>query len=168
EGRFPPGEYQPRVHVFCATHVMAGDEPLLTLGSQPRDDLVFELQPAAVIAGTLLDESGQPFNDAQIAARSDQYVSSWRVESDGTFRLTGLPPNTYELGAETGESPVKTEPAQYELRPGESVTDIALVLPRGATVTGTLADQDGQGIEGAVISAVGQETREAKTLSSGA
>src|SRR5690606_27026849 len=66
EGRFPPGEYQPSVHVFCATHVMAGDESLLTLGSQPRDDLLFELQPAAVIAGTLLDESGHPFNDAQV------------------------------------------------------------------------------------------------------
>jgi hypothetical protein len=168
EGRFPPGDYHPRVDMSCATHVMAGDEPLLTLGAQPRDDLVFELQPAAVIAGTLLDEHGQPFDDAQVTARSDQYGSGDRVESDGTFRFTGLPPGTYELKAETGESPAKAKPTQYDLRPGESITDIALVLPRGATVTGTLIDQDGRGIDGAVISAVGQETREAKTLSSGA
>jgi hypothetical protein len=168
EGRFPPGDYQPRIDMFCATHVIAGDEPLLTLGTQPRDDLVFELQAAAVIVGTLLDEFGQPFDDAQVTVRSNQRASGKRVESDGTFQFTGLPPGTYELVAETGESPAKAEPAQYELRPGESVTDIALVLPRGATVTGTLIDQDGEGIEEAAISAVGQETREAKTLSSGA
>jgi hypothetical protein len=168
EGRFPPGDYQPRIDMSCATHVMAGDEPLLTLGTQPRDDLMFELQPAAVMAGTLLDDYGQPFDDAQVTVHSDKYARSTRVESDGTFRVTGLPPGTYEFGAETEESPAKTEPAQYELRPGESITDIALVLPRGATVTGTLVDQDGVGIEGALISAVGQETREAKTLSSGA
>lgn len=168
EGRFPPGDYQPCIEMSCATHVMAADEPLLTLGTQPRDDLMFELQPAAVMAGTLLDEHGQPFDDAQVTVQSEEHGRSTRVESDGTFRVTGLPPDTYELVAETEESPAKTEPAQYELRPGVSVTDIALVLPRGATVTGALVDQDGEGIAGAMVSAVGQETREARTLSSGA
>jgi hypothetical protein len=99
---------------------------------------------------------------------SDHRAGGRRVEPDGSFRFTGLPPGTYELSAETGESPARIEPTQYALRVGESLIDIALVLPRGATVTGTLVDQDGDGIEGAVISAVGQETRGARTLSSGA
>lgn len=167
EGRFPPGEYQPRIDLTCPTHVMPADEPLLTLGSQPRDDLLFELQPAAVLSGTLLDEQGQAFHDAFVLIHSERFSSGRRVDPSGTFRFVGLPPGSYELRAESNESPTKSEPELYELRSGESVTDIELVLPRGATVTGTLTDQHGVGIEGAVISAVGQQTREGKSLAAG-
>lgn len=167
EGRFAPGEYRPRVNIMCPTHVMAADEPLLTLGNQPRDDLLFELQPAAIVSGTLLDDHGRPFDDAQVSVRSEQYSSGTRVDPSGGFRFTGLPPGSYELTAESKESPSTIAAKHYELGAGESVTDVALVLPRGATVSGTLTDQNGEGIEGAVISAVGQQTREAKSLAAG-
>lgn len=167
EGRFPPGEYRPRVNITCPTHVMPADEPLLTLGTQPRDDLLFELQPAAVLSGTLLDEQGQAFHDAFVSVHSERYSGGRRVDPSGTFRFVGVPPGSYELRAESNESPTTIEPEHYELRSGESVTDIELVLPRGATVTGTLTGQDGAGIEGAVISAVGQQTREGKSVAAG-
>jgi hypothetical protein len=167
EGRYPPGDYQPWLGFGCATHVLANDEPILTLGARSPEALVFELAPAAAIAGTVLDEQGQPFQDAGVVVHSDQFMRAQQVEPSGEFRIAGLPPGEYELWAQSEESSIEGEREPHSLAAGESITDLALVLARGASVTGTLTDQDGQAIAGASITAVGGHSREAVSLASG-
>jgi protocatechuate 3,4-dioxygenase beta subunit len=87
-----------------------GDPPsMLTLAAgQTVKDLVFHLPPAAVIAGRVVDEDGDPLMHAQIQAfryvyleGRRQFVPQWSVETDdqGYYRIPGLAAGRYQVSA---------------------------------------------------------------------
>jgi len=82
---------------------------ILTLvPGQRLRDLVFKLIPAAVIAGRVYDEDGEPVPGARMEAMQYQYIESRRqltpmryatTNDLGEYRLFGLPPGRYYIRA---------------------------------------------------------------------
>src|SRR2546421_6324544 len=63
---------------------------------------VARAQVNGTIIGTVTDQSGQPLAGVKIVARSDTQIGGAKVTystSEGTFRLPGLQPGTFEVGA---------------------------------------------------------------------
>ena len=78
---------------------------VLTLSAgQELKDLLIRLQAAAVVAGRVTDEDGDPLPDAQVAVLRETYVSGhsrWeqagaeRTNDLGEYRIAGLPAGNY-------------------------------------------------------------------------
>jgi Carboxypeptidase regulatory-like domain len=75
---------------------------------QTKTDLIFKLIPAAVIAGRVFNEDGEPVPNASVTASREAYQEGRKtmtpftqVTTDdlGAFRLFGLPPGRYFVSA---------------------------------------------------------------------
>ncbi|MHC4493350.1 MAG: carboxypeptidase regulatory-like domain-containing protein [Planctomycetota bacterium] len=92
-------------------------------GGQGTASLRFELGPAVVIAGRVVDKAGRPVDSCWLRAkhtvspkgtlRREPFYA--RVSSDGTFRLDNLPAGTYTLDARSN-SPLPGRPKLRDLR----------------------------------------------------
>jgi hypothetical protein len=99
------------------------------------------------ISGSVVNESGQPFAGVQVAIRAMNGSVPARTsitDSDGNFRLNGLPPALYIISASTPA--YVTEPRDPNLPPvhnrlGDSVK---LQLIRGGVITGTVTNAAGE------------------------
>lgn len=86
-----------------------GPGAVLTLHSQQEvHDLIFRLIPAAVIAGKILDDDGEPLASVQVSALRETYSEGKRAFSTqgivstndlGEYRLFGLAPGRYFVSA---------------------------------------------------------------------
>ncbi|MDX2091949.1 MAG: carboxypeptidase-like regulatory domain-containing protein [Kofleriaceae bacterium] len=112
----------------------------------------FALVPGGVIEGVVRDaRSREPVAGAIVRARLDggsgirfggETVRRATASADGRFRLTGMRPGSYEIEAED-ETRTTREPTVIGLGVGEQVTDLALLVGTGATVSGTVIDDAG-------------------------
>lgn len=87
------------------------DDPGAVLALRPGQgvkDLLFRLIPSSVIAGRILDEDGEPLPSVNVTAAREVYSEGKRtlsmgatVETNdlGEYRLFGLPPGRYFVGA---------------------------------------------------------------------
>jgi protocatechuate 3,4-dioxygenase beta subunit len=75
---------------------------------QTKTDLIFKLIPAAVIAGRVFNEDGEPVPNASVIAAREAYqegrktmtqVTQVTTDDLGAFRLFGLPPGRYFVSA---------------------------------------------------------------------
>jgi len=75
---------------------------------QTKTDLIFKLIPAAVIAGRVFNEDGEPVPNASVIASREAYqegrktmtpVTQVTTDDLGAFRLFGLPPGRYFVSA---------------------------------------------------------------------
>lgn len=114
----------------------------------------FELRPGVLLAGIVHDEGGQPVRGALVAANSRALAEGDRVEGktdvDGRFALPALTPGQVRLFAERGG----LRPAVWdggELREGDAVLDLDLLLETGQSVAGRVTWPDGRPAAGAVI-----------------
>jgi len=120
-GRFklngvPPGPYQVMVtrNGFSRQVAISGNaSPSLTLApKQALKDLTLELAPAAVIAGRVVDQDGEPLANVQLLPF--RYVSlqgarqlvpsggSASTDDQGAYRMFGLDPGQYYVSASYG------------------------------------------------------------------
>jgi hypothetical protein len=120
DGRFAlknvePGQYRLEVsrYGFVSQHYgqKRAEDPGATLTLSPGrvlSDLIFHLLPAAVIAGRILDEDGQPLPWVQLSAMHEVYYEGKRklqtesiAETNdlGEYRLFGLSPGHYLVSA---------------------------------------------------------------------
>lgn len=83
------------------------------------------------------------------------------TRDDGSFAFTGLAPGRYELIAAKDAYVTMRSGAQRSGRRGTSLTlaasaaaRVSIALPRGAVVTGTILDVDGQPAQGIVVTAL--------------
>jgi hypothetical protein len=89
--------------------VLKGDEP---------DGLTVKLQPAATIAGRLLDAGGEPLADVDIMGQFEPgqlgVMTGWggffngKTDHEGRFRITGIVPDV-KLGARVSRRPRQGE-----------------------------------------------------------
>jgi hypothetical protein len=82
-----------------------------TLTLQPGQaisDVIFKVTPQAVISGRIADADGDPLENAGVSALRATYnrngkqwttIGSARTDSQGSFRISGLPPGKYILSA---------------------------------------------------------------------
>jgi len=125
----------------------AVDAPVV-LRVEPGETLRCDLQafPAAVLAGRVVDEAGEPVPGADLflwwhdPGRGD--ARGARSADDGSFRLDGLPALVGELSVKRpGHRPLErvgTTLARGEVREG-----VELVLPRGGGIEGRVVWPDG-------------------------
>jgi hypothetical protein len=120
-GRFklngvPPGSYQVMVtrNGFSRQVAISGNaSPSLTLSpKQALKDLTLELAPAAVIAGRVVDQDGDPLPNVQLQPfryvniqGTRQFVpsgASASTDDQGAYRMFGLDPGLYYITASYG------------------------------------------------------------------
>ena len=120
DGRFaikevPPGDYRVTVtrngyvgESYGATRPMDPGLPLALSPGKQVNDLIFRMTPAAIIAGHVRDENGEPLPWAQVTASLSYFtqgkrtlmpVSSSATSDLGEYRLFNLPPGKYLLSA---------------------------------------------------------------------
>ncbi|MEZ4399128.1 MAG: carboxypeptidase regulatory-like domain-containing protein [Kofleriaceae bacterium] len=105
----------------------------------PMDDVIIEVEPMAAISGTVL-RRGRGVADIEVSA--GRYRT--RSQADGSYRLDGLPAGKYEIGAESPDA--YSDAVAVVLERGEARTGVDLDLTHGASIVGTVVDQDGHGV----------------------
>ncbi|HEX3126819.1 MAG TPA: carboxypeptidase regulatory-like domain-containing protein [Thermoanaerobaculia bacterium] len=115
------------------------------------------LWPSSFLAGTIVDEDGQPVEQAEVriyaagSGSSDDPVVRVRTSGQGTFRITSLPKGWCDLDVRRpGFVPLRVP--GVELRPDSAVDLGPLVLTRGKRLEGrAIEPRDEVPIEGAEV-----------------
>ncbi len=90
------------------SNAMRGTSLVIATAGQEIKGLVFKLAPTAVIAGRVLDDEGEPMNNAIVMALSPGYTRGKRdllplataqTNDMGEYRLSGLKAGRYVVGA---------------------------------------------------------------------
>ncbi len=114
------------------------------------------------ISGTVKDPAGEPVRRATVAISGDMRLDRMTItDEQGRFALTDLPSGRFSVTASKAGYPQVSYGAKRPYRPGpgvflqegEHVADIALVLARGAAMTGTVYDEDGAPMPGVPVMA---------------
>jgi Carboxypeptidase regulatory-like domain len=110
----------------------------------------------AVVAGTVVDESGRGIDTFRALAHVDGPQRSGMLTAtpegeDGRFRIAGFPPGTYALEIQAGRFADKSLPG-VRVSAGQIVDVGRIVLSAGGTVRGTVVDSSGAPIPGANVS----------------
>jgi len=110
---------------------------------------------AVRLSGTVTGSAGTPINaritlESQGVAEGAGTNKSAATAADGTFTIPGVPPGAYVLTA-TGRSASPTTSAEVASMTitvgGEDVAGLALTATRGATISGTVAADNGTRLE---------------------
>ncbi len=119
----------------------------------------FALVPGGVIEGVVLDDrSKQPVSGAMVSARRDSAsimlaergVRVVTTRGDGRFRITGLRPGAYELGATAKQRRTRV-PTQIGLGVAEQITDVELLVGTTPVVRGKVIDETKAPVANATI-----------------
>lgn len=116
-----------------------------------REALVAEMEPEAVLAGVVKDEtSGEPVADAKVWVRpwfdpnqgnyndGEEYpFDAVTTAKDGSFRIGQLGEGKWQVRVRHKQRPV-VPPEDFELKAAEQKLDLVLKMPVGARVAGTL------------------------------
>jgi hypothetical protein len=152
----PPGRY---TVTFQSTEI---EQKTVSGVMAPSDDLDVELQVVGrpVIRGTVVDaETGEPVPAFRIRVlklghlRGPGYVQDpqWRSIDDavGEFRFDVVGPGIYQVHVMAGgRALARSEPINTDENQGELVQ---LKLSRGATLSGTVVDEQGEPVDGARV-----------------
>ncbi len=135
-------------------------------------ELPIELFPQAVIAGKVVDGSGQPLQRAQVQALRANEPAGFEETNDlGEYRLSGLDPGSYRIrvthseGRESELDPTPittasaTKPTELAVKPGALISGIDFVLNpvRPVSVRGTIHTETGAPMDQASMSMAGPD-----------
>ena len=116
--------------------------------------------PQAVGGGTLVgrvvDDRGTPVGSATVYAQSETVGPPLQAQVDeatGRFRLGGLEPGPWTVGAVVMAEERFSAPREFLVFAGEEA-QVELVLPRLATLEGTVVDAGGRGVRAELIGQV--------------
>lgn len=125
----------------------------------PDAELLFVLEPAAGVSGTVLDSFGNPIGGASVSreitlaegiAAQGREQESVASNPKGQFLLTGLDPGAHAIVA-TKEGFAESAAAPVELVSGEVTLNIVLQLRVGGLLTGEVLDDEGKPAVGRMI-----------------
>jgi RNA polymerase sigma factor (sigma-70 family) len=149
----------PGMNVFVS---IAGYVPVaIGFGRVVPSDYVLNLQPAALVAGVVVDEEGQPVSGVRLEAspredhKDDQPNTDFqttRVETDsaGLFQYPYLPQSYPEVRFTLTREGYAPTDVEMPVGKPESLT-ATLVIKRGFSVSGRVTDDQGFPIPGATI-----------------
>jgi uncharacterized protein (DUF2141 family) len=129
-----------------------------------RDTRPVVAGPPAAIAGVVTSDEGRPrpLRRARVTVTGPtlQIPRTAITKDDGTFEFVGLPAGRYTLTAQKEAYVAMTHGAARPARPGRPVVlepgerrSLTVALPRGAVITGTITDADGQPAQGVQVTA---------------
>lgn len=143
-------------HRVSSLHVIAGRGRFASIELPMEvDDVDIELDFSAVLEGSLILPDRTPV-EGVIELMGSSWWLPWKVNTDGSFRIEGLAPDTYTLTVKSDAGLV--EQRTVTLQTGERLTDYDLVVQPGWSATGTITGLNG--IEHVVITALDSDSRE--------
>jgi protocatechuate 3,4-dioxygenase beta subunit len=128
---------------------------IATSRSRPR-----VVRPGAAIRGRVLTSQGEPVRSALVRLqRGGTTLQRMSSDAAGQYWFTSVPDGTYAVEAsKAGHVSMQygqlrlTQPGRaVVLREDRMVDGIDVVLPRGTAISGIVADQDGEPIQGATV-----------------
>jgi len=128
-------------------------------GATEGRELLFVLEPAASVSGTVLDNFGTPIGGATVTRQvplAEAIVNRGREpvsttsDARGRFHLGGLDPGGHALLARR-EGFAASEPVPVELVAGGVVEDVVLELRLGGLLTGEVFDDEGEPAPGRMV-----------------
>ena len=142
-----PRHRQARLDAAAAGHLELRKQAL-----RPGDGTELRLQPAAVLAGEVVDGAGRPVAGAMLWTPLSwgASASAWSGR-DGRFRLAGLlPDGVYHLTV-TGEGFARTSARLRTAAAGRAPVPARVVLDAGRALAGQVVDGEGQPLPGAEL-----------------
>ena len=139
--------------------------PCLTVVAAQVRDVAKPVPPPtgkARISGIVRDQAGEPVRRANVKISGDMRLDRMTMtDEQGRFALSDLPSGRFSVTANKAGYPPVSYGAKRPFRPGagiflqegEHAADIALVLARGAVLTGTIYDEDGAPMPGVPVMA---------------
>ena len=129
-----------------------------------RDTRPVVAGPPGAIAGVVMSDEGRPrpLRRARVTINGGalQIPRTAITKDDGTFELGGLAAGRYTLSAQKDAYVAMTYGAARPARPGRAIVlkpgdrqTVLIALPRGAVITGTITDVDGQPAQGVQVTA---------------
>lgn len=115
-----------------------------------------EVMRGATVRGEVVDETGAPMADVEVATASampwmgGSDSRSARTDAEGRFVLAGLPPGTVEIEAER-EGWLDASTGELELADGETRSGVRLVLDSGFSIDGVVLLPGGDPVRGARV-----------------
>ncbi|WP_394848021.1 carboxypeptidase regulatory-like domain-containing protein [Pendulispora brunnea] len=160
EGRFrisqlAPGRYKAEGRTPHAWGV-AAESVLLGLG-ETASELRIEVHPTATVSGRLVFDDGRGCHPASVQARetTTKDSHSGQTQEDGSVRIEGLLPGTYEIGAFCNGAWQNT--AFEPLVVGkDDITGVTWKVIAGSTLRGALVDATGRPATAEYVSATAQ------------
>jgi protocatechuate 3,4-dioxygenase beta subunit len=149
EGRFTLAGLQPGNYQLGARRpgyvVDRGGAPFAIADGDTKTDVVLKLTPQSILAGSVLDDEGEPVRRAHVAVQRAVYTAAGRTlatieeaatKDDGSFLFGTLPPGRYTVRAapsQTGqpqlrEKLVATELPDVFLPPGGDLRGLKIEL----------------------------------------
>jgi len=135
----------------------------------------FQLVPGGVIEGVVRDAAAKTaVAGAAVDAQLDRTTLFGELGShhvtagpDGHFRITGLRPGSYTLSAQAGEL-LSATPTIVGLGVAEQVSDIVILVGRGAAIHGVVVDDDAKPVPNIKVGLLRENTHDVKTDPKGA
>src|SRR5688500_7120129 len=154
-----PVTYAPTYHPGTAD--IATAQRLTVRAGEEQSGIGMIVAPvrAVRLSGIVIGSAGTPINaritlESQGVAEGAGTNKSAATAADGTFTIPGVPPGAYVLTA-TGRSASPTTSAEVASMTitvgGEDVAGLALIATRGATISGTVAADNGARLEVAFV-----------------
>jgi protocatechuate 3,4-dioxygenase beta subunit len=137
----------------------------------PGEPVEAVLEPAARISGRVVNPAGAPVEGARLAAWLSgesperpqslrpcmRDAGSTRADGEGGFTLESLPPGWWIVRASAnGWLPAETE--RRQVRGGEHLVGMEIVLGQGAVVAGRVLSPDGAPMAGAQVQVLGERS----------
>ncbi len=153
-----PGVWEVTV---AAEEFAVSESQLITVPQLPDDGIpVFELTPAAAVAGVVVDTFNKPIPGARVSVDADLGARLSGVlqgkehnavtDYEGRFLLEGLSPGSVSLVARmTGFA--GNEPSNAELVSGQITDGLVLMLRVGGVLTGEVMDDEGEPAAGKMV-----------------
>jgi protocatechuate 3,4-dioxygenase beta subunit len=133
----------------------------VTLAARARGEVRLELATGAVLVGTVRDASGDPVAACTVVVshmdglRGEVVAVRTIIDREGAFAIDGLAPGDYRVQATAhGHAPSQPASGRAEIPPARG-SQVALTLPAGGTLTGTVRSADGAPLENARVSVEG-------------
>lgn len=168
---FSPGD---GVHaqVFNGKAVVLDDAPVIEVASGASVTRNMKLAVGGVIKGRLLDEEGDPIPGSSVGTmyKTETGLATFGASTDaeGRFTLPALAPTPtvlYSFDAAlahatvySGNGFVPTDAKQLKPKPGETIKNVELVAPLGATVSGVVRTEAFTNIAGSVSAYIQDES----------
>ena len=146
-----PGEWQ----LQARKGPLTGSTALLrVIPALPISDLEILVDRAFTISGRVLGPEGQGMDQVVVVAelRGTTLGSGARTAADGAFRIEGLVPGHYELGAQTNEDRPRAH-GDVVITDGD-VAGVELRMPAAVVVQGRVVDNQGQPVSQARVYAL--------------
>ena len=159
-----PGKYQ--VEVMCRDHHPEDKIPAVVVTDRPLHGLVWRVHSGRQIAGVVQDADGTGVEGMYVMARliggdprGQRTGGGENTAQDGSFRIRGLLPGSYQLTLLGSARPEPPEPIKVLVEPGRDATGVRIVLPAEGKVAGKVVDEDGQAVPAVTVSAAGESWR---------